>query len=404
LSVLQHKLAKGEWKPIGKVELRMTYASVDKLQSALATEVFHYAKDSKKAAGRALGTMIELVTFYLLKDWGLEDSIRIEKGLIEYRNAQISHNVEYTLHPVMSRKKFIAPHVLPLSSTKILGIEDLKKSFNLADFQKISSNLISTNGILKNSCLLGRGEISSLIAVMDKYSAAGVAFSVIEQFEKPYAMIECKRVGVEDGMKKGPQTIEKAKQGAYVAKMVSSLQKLRNYDGQVYGFLPLDKGKHKFDIYETILKEVIDSSNLELYKDFILTIGIVSNHGNWFTSDNPNKELLVLSDAYDWLLFLTDNGLATFIEELLLNPKPQYKAARNAFISSYSSDDAGIKKSGKNQFTKTQIAIEADAAIQDYFRDNRKGIEGWFNIITPAKRPISQLRSEIASLAAKKWK
>ena len=140
MSVLQHKLAKGEREPIGKVGLRMTYASVDKLQSALATEVFHYAKDSKKAAGRALGTMIELVTFYLLKDWGLEDSIRIEKGLIEYRNAQISHNVEYTLHPVMNRKKFIAQHVLPLSSTRILGIEDVKKSFNLEKFNKISSN------------------------------------------------------------------------------------------------------------------------------------------------------------------------------------------------------------------------------------------------------------------------
>ena len=382
----------------------MSYASVDKLQSALATEVFHYAKDSKKAAGRALGTMIELVTFYLLKDWGLEDSIRIEKGLIEYRNSQISHNVEYTLHPVMGRHSFHSQPTLPFSTTKILSNPDLQKKYDLSEYQKVSSNLISTEGILRNSCLVGRSEHSSLVAVMDQYVNNDVAFSVIQQHEKPYAMIECKRVGVEDGMKKGPQTIEKAKQGAYVAKMVSSLQKLRNYDGEVYGFLPMANGEHKFGKYDEILKEVIESQDRELYKDFILTIGMVSNHGNWFTSDNPNKELLVLSDAYDWLLFLTDSGLATFIEELLLNPAPKYAAAREAFISSYSSDDAGIKKSGKNQFTKTQIGIEADLAIRNYFKDNRKSIEGWFNIITPAKRPLSQLRDEISALSKKNWK
>ncbi len=42
--------------------------------------------------------------------------------------------------------------------------------------------------------------------------------SIAQQSEMPYAIFECKRVGVEEGAKKGPQTIEKAKQGAYVAK------------------------------------------------------------------------------------------------------------------------------------------------------------------------------------------
>ena len=64
----------------------MSYPSVDKIQKALAENVFHYAKDSKKAAGRALGTLIEIITFYLIKDWGFENSVRIEKGLIEYSN------------------------------------------------------------------------------------------------------------------------------------------------------------------------------------------------------------------------------------------------------------------------------------------------------------------------------
>jgi hypothetical protein len=44
----------------------MAYESVDQLQKVLAVKVFHYAKDAKKAAGRALGTLVEIITFYLL--------------------------------------------------------------------------------------------------------------------------------------------------------------------------------------------------------------------------------------------------------------------------------------------------------------------------------------------------
>jgi len=45
----------------------MSYKSVDALQNILSSKVFHYAKDSKKAAGRALGTLVEIIAFYLLK-------------------------------------------------------------------------------------------------------------------------------------------------------------------------------------------------------------------------------------------------------------------------------------------------------------------------------------------------
>jgi hypothetical protein len=39
------------------------------------------------------------------------------------------------------------------------------------------------------------------------------------------------------------------------------------------------------------MEEVILSDDKELLRRFILTVGVVSNHGNWFTSDNPNKEI-----------------------------------------------------------------------------------------------------------------
>ena len=55
--------------------------------------------------------------------------------------------------------------------------------------------------------------------------------------QKSYAIFECKRVGVEEGSKKGPQTIEKAKQGAYVARTASSLQKIRTDSGEKFGII-----------------------------------------------------------------------------------------------------------------------------------------------------------------------
>src|ERR1700733_11194960 len=79
----------------------MPYESVDRLQSVLTETVFHYAKDKKKAAGRALGTLVEVITFYLLKSWGFEQSLSIERPLPEFGNPDITHNVEYSLHPIL---------------------------------------------------------------------------------------------------------------------------------------------------------------------------------------------------------------------------------------------------------------------------------------------------------------
>jgi len=51
----------------------MPYESVDKMQNTLAESVFGYCTDRKKASGRALGTMVEIVTFYTLCAWGMRE-------------------------------------------------------------------------------------------------------------------------------------------------------------------------------------------------------------------------------------------------------------------------------------------------------------------------------------------
>jgi hypothetical protein len=375
----------------------MAYPSVDHLQNLLAKEVFHYTKDAKKAAGRALGTLVEIIAFYCLKSWGLEQNIAIERPLPEFANDDITHNVEYTLHPSRSLTTVsFDQNTLPLTARKILN------RVNLADYDisgsTIKSNtLLSKELVLRNACTLCDLEDRFLNGYLDGFSGEQGQVAVALLRRKPFAIVECKRVGIEEGMRKGPQTIEKAKQGAYVARSVSSLQKVRLIDGKMGGLIQKQDGSFHHGDYFSLLAEIIKSADSQLLTNFVLTIGVVSNHGNWFTSENHNKELKVLSQSYDWLLFLSDAGIAQFIDEVLLHPDARYKAARDAFLSSYTG------KKGCNQFTKVKISLEADTALQAYYARNIKSIEGWFNIISPAKNSIATLRKELNTLKNKPW-
>jgi hypothetical protein len=375
----------------------MAYPSVDRLQNILAKEVFHYAKDVKKASGRALGTLVEIITFYSLKSWGLERHIAIERPLPEFANADITHNVEYSLHPATVVQKIgFGRDSLPLTSKKIAGMCDCTMPAIARDSLK-SNTLLAKNMILRNACTICDLDDRFVNAYLDEFSRDKGSFSIMSLWRRPFAILECKRVGVEEGMKKGPQTIEKAKQGAYVAKTVSSLQKVRFADGKIGGLIQMKNKSFRCEDYDSLLAEVIASDSPELLSHFVLTIGVVSNHGNWFTSENHNKELKVLAQSYDWLLFLTDAGIAQFIDEVLLPPTKKLAPARDAFLASYT----GTR--GANQFTKVRVALAADAVLQSYFSTRMKVIEGWFNIIAPAKKPLTVLREELDTLKSKNW-
>jgi len=375
----------------------MAYESVDKLQNALGKQVFHYTQDKKKAAGRALGTLVEIITYYLLKTWGFNNSISIERGLVEYGNEDISHNVEYSLHPIINEYTVKLPNDgKSLTANKILN--ELEKQIDISRFEKKNNNLLDKHNILRNACTIGESENTFLLTSFKSINAKEFELFVFEQMYKPYAMFECKRVGIEEGTTKGPQTIEKAKQGAYVARTASSLQKIRTDKGEKYGLIYRSDNQPYIKPYVELMEEIVYSTDFELLKKFILTIGIVSNHGNWFTSENQNKELKVLAQSYDWLIFLSDNGLAQFIDELIFNPSKDYLCVQKAFKNSYTAD----KK--RNVFTKVRMDIAADEALLKYFSNNISNIESWFNIITPESKSISDLRNEISELRTKNWR
>lgn len=369
----------------------MSYESVDKLQRLLADEVFAYTTDKKKAAGRALGTFLEIITYYLIKVWHLEHFAAIERPLPEFANADITHNVEFTLHgsKKIGEKMYSAADI-PISGTSIL-----KQLGITADASgRKSTMLIDKNRAVRNACTLAANDESFINAYADNPNGK---CSIYRLCSRPFAMFECKRVGVEEGARKGPQTIEKAKQGSYVARTVSALQRIRKADGSLAGFLQQSESDYIVSDYYALLSRVIGSDDKTLLRNFILTVGVVSNHGNWFTSDNPNKELKVLAQSYDWLLFLTDTGISEFITDLLLNSSSKYDAVKSAFRKSYSSDKKG------NVFTKVKMDYGSDIALCSYFSVNQKRIERWFNVISPKGKTIKEMKHELSVLANKDW-
>ena len=375
----------------------MAYDSVDKLQNALGEHVFHYTKDRKKAAGRALGTIVEIITYYLLKSWGFNNSTSIERRLSEYGNEEISHNVEYSLHPIIKEYQIAIPNDgKSITANKVL--KALGNKVDLTTFDKKNNTLLDKHNVLRNACTVAESNKTFLLTSFKSYGQKEHELLVFEQMFNPYAMFECKRVGIEEGNKKGPQTIEKAKQGAYVARTTSSLQKIRTDKGEKYGLIYRSDNKPYIRPYNELIDEIVYSNNNDLLNKFILSVGIVSNHGNWFTAENHNKELKVLAQSYDWLLFLTDNGLAKFIEELLLHPVQKYSKVKEAFMLSYAAD----KK--RNIFTKVRMNFEADTLLLNYFSDNLDEIERWFNIISPIEKNIAELKKELKELRSKNWK
>lgn len=369
--------------------IKLSFESIDALQKILADQVFHYAADRKKAAGRALGTLVEIVTYYTLRAWDLSDHIVIERKVPEFANPEISHNVEFSLHPVLARHQVdIAPLSLPITPAKIR-----RQSPQLAGHTLKSTQILSRDLVKRNATVLTETEIGPVVANIESLDTSRCTLNICELSVDPFAIVECKRVGVEEGMKKGPQTIEKAKQGSYVARSVSSLQKVRLRSGQFQGVIEKADGQFRSGPYLELQREIISASSPKEFPGFLLTVGVVSNHGNWFTSDNQNKELRVLAQSYDWLLFLTDHGLVKFIDGLLLNPPDELRQASDAFLESYSG------QKGKNKFTKVRVDADADRALQEYFSQHRSEIEEWFNVISPVGDTLHSLRTDLGILA-----
>lgn len=377
----------------------MSYESIDVLQRALASTVFTHSKDAKKAAGRALGTIVETITFFVLRSWGLLPSVAIEQKLSEYGNAEITHNVEFSLHPLLGEKQLSCD---PLRDLRTVTVNSLVKALPAAAsfFRGLdlrTETILDAARIQRNCAVVGRDANGNLGTVQLDLEANARILRLQRLWSSPYAMIECKRVGVEEGQKKGPTTIEKAKQGAYVAARVSALQKVVDHEGNLLGVRFRPDGTMDVGPYKVALDSVVKEGSLEDLDGLVLTVGVVSNHGNWFTNSTLNKELKVLRQSYDWLIFLKDQALAEFISDTILSTKATYAPIRSAFMSAYSAD-----RTGRNAFTKVTMSEDAFSSMVDYVGAKKKQIErDWFEMLSTGRTSLGELREELQVLDAR---
>lgn len=56
-----------------------------------------------------------------------------------------------------------------------------------------------------------------------------------------------------------------------------------------------------------------------------------------------------------------------------------------------------------NVFTKVRMDCDSDRALCDYFSANLHEIEGWFNVISPQKKSLADLKRELLALSKKNW-
>jgi hypothetical protein len=376
----------------------MTYESIEALQGALARDVFVRAKDAKKAAGRALGTIVETLTFFVLESWGLRDGLAIEQKLPEFGNGEITHNVEFSLHPRIDKTTI---NLRPDQLASSLSAKKLLKDFQ--DARDICSGLtVGTTTILdksfvqRNCCVIAKSTDGKQFVTAQLLGLGNQPVLHLNRLvSPPYAMFECKRVGVEEGQKRGPTTIEKAKQGAYVASRVSSLQRIFSHDGSHLAVVFEADGSAKISPYKETLDWVISNGSIRDLEGVVATVGIVSNHGNWFTGTNLNKELKVLRQSYDWLLFLKDNALAEFITDAIFNPAIGMECVREAFLATYET----MEKGRRNTFTKVTMSPTVYSAMLDYMVQRKEHIaKDWFEVLAPFGSSLFELQNELITL------
>src|SRR3546814_7027525 len=115
----------------------------------------------------------------------------------------------------------MAQDIRPLLATdKRVGARQLGLLFGITP-TRLNETLICSKGTVRNAAVLAEDGDSVTAVSLTRENGNGIQVRLNKLAIEPVAIVECKRVGVEEGMKKGPQSIEKAKQGAYVARSVS---------------------------------------------------------------------------------------------------------------------------------------------------------------------------------------
>jgi len=369
--------------------------TVDDLQQQLMNEFFDRKRSPKKAAGRALGVIQEVITYYTLRSMGVYKSVFLEGRLPEYNPTKpaLTHNAEFTIHNVVEEQE------VELDKTTI---GDKEYSYYLKEISGLEKDVneqlverLYEGGIRLFAVPIGKkSELDfrheGIMRVAEWISESRGQVRVLQQ--RPVAYVECKRVGLEEGTTSGPQTIEKAKQAAYVAGHSSAIQGLRGPLTKHGTYYDTDQEQWIVKLYEDIWNDIINR-DLEV-EHAIRSIIFVGNHVNWYPGGDMSKDLQVMVDNHDWAVWVEDNALVDFSTEFLF--------ARNSKVGEafrmHHSDD---RSSGVRYFSKQSIWEPAHRELLDFFESKFDHVrDDWFRVLgRDGEDTIADLGAELIKLS-----
>ena len=182
----------------------MSYKSIDALQKELSQRVVSGNKDAKKSAGRALGTFVEIITYYLLDSWGLSNNLEIETPLPEFANSSITHNVEFTMHPCLTTiTNSFQRQDFPISTRKIFQNNNIYEMLNDQDYEIFvlddeklvlrNDKLIDQNGQVKNACILASSRKHILTSTVHSFDLSCQHNGTIGELKEQLNVLAAKR-------------------------------------------------------------------------------------------------------------------------------------------------------------------------------------------------------------------
>ena len=102
-----------------------------------------------------MGTLVEIITYYALKGWGFSENVAIERPLPEFGNPSISHNVEFSLHPIVRQQAIpLQTYTLPLTTAKLRRVLD-DLGFDHGDLAVKAAQVMSKDGVLSSGLMSG---------------------------------------------------------------------------------------------------------------------------------------------------------------------------------------------------------------------------------------------------------
>jgi len=365
-----------------------SFGAIDEAQMALANEIFDSRESPKKAAGRAIGTLQEILAYSVLHHYELDSRTYLEYPLPEQGLEEVTHEVEFSIHPkvgergaeISGRKHENAT----LSDLDASSLYDSKanrlKKPTLVHHDDDGWDRIRTNpGLLKQDDLKNWEYDSIPIAY---YNNGNKKIVLLDP--QPIGFIECKRVGLEEGTTSGPQTIEKAKQATLVAFRTSRLQKIITSDGKK-GLL-IDDDHVEVGNFEELWEDTLSEGDPEELRGVVRSVLFFSNHGNWYPQDNEGKGVKMIKSSFDWAVWVEDEGLIELIE-FVLNDTDM----RNAFNLHVESSETIL--------TKSKFESDARESMLEFVSSNWDRIsEDWFTVLEPEGKSIEDLMDEFRTV------